>query len=254
MTSDSSKVATERALQVGLHWRNNLSREHYRELRHRRLRMEMLEPRLALTWAGVPPLTITPPTNPVLVTLNSQSDASGTASIATTEVDYYSFTATSGGSYTISATTPSSTLDTVIGIFSASGQRITYNDDLSGSDSDSRITVNLSADSRYFLGVTNYSSTSRGAYTFTIDGATTIVQTDDVYENNDTISAAYNLGTLSTVRTVNALKLVDAADWYRFTTTAAGTSASSVSISFTNSQGNLQLALYNASGVQLSSS
>jgi hypothetical protein len=216
--------------------------------------MEALEPRLALTWAGVPPLSITPPTNAVSVTLNSQGDATGTASIATTEVDYYSFTATSSGSYMISATTPSSNLDTVIGVFSASGQRLSYNDDISGTNYDSRLTVNLSAGSTYFLGVTNYSINSRGAYSYTIDLGTITAPTDDAYENNDTLATAYNLGTLSATRTISSLRLVDSADWYRFTTTAAGTSASSVSISFTNSQGNLQLALFNAAGTQLSSS
>lgn len=237
---------------MGLRNRFLSGRAYNRELRSRRLRMESLEPRLALTWAGVPPSSITPPTNDVALTLNSQGDATGTASIATTEVDYYSFTATSTGSYTISATTPSSNLDTVIGIFSATGQRLAYNDDLAGANTDSRITLNLTAGSSYFLGVTNYSSTSRGSYTYTIDGATPIVQTDDLYENNDTFGAAYNLGTLSTNRTISGLKLVDTADWYQFTTVSAGTTTSSVSISFTNSQGNLQLALFNSSGAQLS--
>jgi len=78
--------------------------------------------------------------------------------------------------------------------------------------------------------------------------------TDDAYENNDSFAAAYNLGTLTAARTLSSLKLVDSEDWFRFTTNSAGTSASSVSISFTNSQGNLQLALYNSSGALLSTS
>jgi hypothetical protein len=216
--------------------------------------IETLEPRLALTWAGIPPISITPPSAPVALTLNAQHDASGTASIATTEVDYYSFTATATGSYTISALTPTSTLDTVIGIFSATGQRLAYNDDLGGTNSDSRVTLNLSAGSKYFLGVTNYSSTSRGAYNYTINGSAPIILPDDSYENNDTFGSSFNLGTLSANRTISGLKLADASDWYRFTTVAPGTSASSVSISFTNSQGNLQLALFNASGAQLATS
>ena len=136
----------------------------------RRLCMETLEPRLALTWAGVPPTAITPPSNASAVTLAS-NDASGTASIATTEVDYYSFTATTTGSYVISATTPSSSVDTVLGVFSSTGQRLSYNDDISyPSNTDSRVTINLTAGTKYYVGITNYSSTSRGAYTWTIDG------------------------------------------------------------------------------------
>jgi hypothetical protein len=216
--------------------------------------METLEPRLALTWAGVPPTAITPPTNAVAVALTS-NDASGTASIATTEVDYYSFTATTTGSYVISATTPSSSVDTVLGVFSATGQRLSYNDDISyPSNTDSRVTINLTAGTKYYVGITNYSSNSRGAYTWTVDGpavGTTTPTTDDAYENNDTFATANNLGTVTAARTIGSLVMADSADWFRFTTSATGTSTSNVSISFLNSQGNLQLALYNSSGTQV---
>src|SRR4029079_9291979 len=96
---------------------------------------------------------------------------------------------------------------------------------------------------------------SRGAYNWSIDGpAVTTTPTDDSYENNDTLSAAYNLGTLSATRNITRLVMADSADWFRFTTGATGTTGNSVSISFQNAQGNLQLALYNSSGVQIGSS
>jgi hypothetical protein len=221
----------------------------------RRLAIENLEPRLALTWAGVPPTAITPPSNAVGVTLTS-NDASGSATIATTEVDYYSFTATATGSYVISTSTPSSSLDTVLGVFSSSGQRLSYNDDIAyPSNTDSRLTINLTAGTRYYVGITNYSTGSRGAYNWSIDGpAGTTTPTDDGYENNDTFGTAYNLGTPSATQTVSNLVMADSADWFRFTTSTTGTSGSGVSISFQNTQGNLQLALYNSSGVQIASS
>jgi hypothetical protein len=221
----------------------------------RRLCIENLEQRLALTWAGVPPTSIIPPSTAVAVTLTS-NDATGTASIASTEVDYYSFTAGASGSYTISATTPSSSLDTVLGVFSSTGQRLSYNDDISyPSNTDSRVALNLTAGTKYYVGITNYSSASLGSYTWTIDGpAVTTTPTDDAYENNDTLSTAYNLGTLASSRTVNPLIMADSADWFRFTTSATGTTTNTVSISFSNTQGNLQLALYNSSGAQIGSS
>jgi subtilisin family serine protease len=220
------------------------------------LRFEDLEERLVLTWAGTPP-TVVAPTAAVSVTLNSSADATGTATIASAEVDYYTFTATRSGSYTFSATTPSSSLDTVLGVFSSPGQRLAYNDDISyPSNTDSRVTVNLTASTKYYIGITNYSSSSRGAYTWTIDGpaAATSPTADDSYENNDSLSAAYNLGTLTGTQTVSNLVMSDSADWFRFTTGALGTSANSVSISFQNSQGNLQLALYNSAGTLLATS
>jgi hypothetical protein len=221
----------------------------------RRLSMENLEPRLALTWAGVPPTAIAPPAGASAVTLVS-NDASGSATIATTEVDYYSFTATATGTYTISATTPSSSVDTVLGVFSSTGQRLTYNDDISyPSNTDSRVTISLTAGTRYYVGLTNYTSSSRGAYSWSIDGpAVTSTPTDDAYENNDTFASAYNLGTLTSTRTVSSLVMADSADWFRFTTSATGTTSNTISVTFQNSQGNLQLALYNSSGTLLATS
>lgn len=220
----------------------------------RRLCMETLEPRLALTWAGVPPTSITPPASAGAVTL-VQNDATGAASIATTEIDYYSFTAGASGSYVISATTPLSSVDTVLGVFSASGQRLAYNDDVAYPNTDSQLTISLTAGTRYYIGITNYTSSSRGAYSWSINGpAGTPTPTDDIYENNDSLAAAYNLGTLSATRTVSQLVMADSADWFRFTTSATGNSSNTISITFQNSQGNLQLGLYNSAGTLLATS
>jgi hypothetical protein len=218
--------------------------------------MEALEPRLALTWAGVPPTFIAAPTTALAVTLNTQNDAAGAASITTTEIDYYSFTARTTGTHTFAAATPSSNLDTVIGVFAANGQRLAYNDDVASTNTDSRVSASLVAGARYYFGVTNYAINSRGAYSWTIDGPAPVATTpDDAYENNDSLGTAYNLGTLSSAsRSLSALRLVDGEDWYRFTTTVSGTSASSAAISFQNAQGNLQLALYNSAGTLLATS
>src|SRR3954471_17160372 len=157
--------------------------------RDRRLAIEGLEDRLVLTWAGVPPAFITPPASAIGVTLNSQHDATGTAAVATTEVDYYKFTAPTTGAYVLSATTPASSVDTVLGVFSAAGQRLAYNDDIVYAvNTDSRLTMNLAAGATYYIGITNYSSGSRGAYTWTVDGPTPTTPpttpADDAYENN----------------------------------------------------------------------
>jgi len=227
--------------------------ERNRAFSGRRLCMETLEPRLALTWAGVPPITLTP-TNALAVTLNSNNIASGVTTIATTEIDFYSFTARTSGAHEFSATTPSSNVDTVIGLFSASGQRLAYNDNISSSNTDSRFTTNLTAGTQYYLGVTNRLSTSRGSYTWIIDGPSAAAAPDDNFEQNDSFAAAFDLGPLSAATTISQLKLADAADWYRFTTAATGKATNSVSISFQNSLGNLQLALYSSTGSLLSSS
>ena len=206
----------------------------------------MLEPRLALTWITTPPSSIPAPTNALSVTLNSQTAATGAAIIATTEVDYYAFTATISGSYTLSAKTPSSGVDTLLAVFDAGGHRVAYNDDIlppQNTDSqltDSQLIVNLIAGARYFVGITNHTASSRGAYTWSIAGPTP--STDDAYESNNTLATATDLGALWAKKTLSSLVMADGQDWFRFITTAKRVAASSVSISFQYSQGNLQLA------------
>lgn len=144
-----------------------------RTARHPRRRhpwIEPLESRQLLSWGGVPPATIPLPPS-VVVTLDNMNDAQRAASIASNEVDYYSFVAPSSGPYVVKAETPFSNLDTVLGVFGPTGQRLAYNDDISyPTNRDSHLAVNLQAGSRYFVGVTNYIGTPGGAYTLSVNG------------------------------------------------------------------------------------
>jgi subtilisin family serine protease len=216
----------------------------------RSLHLENLEQRLALTWAGVPPAAITIPASPAAITLNAQNDAISLATISADEVDMLTFVAPVSGNYTISASSTSFLLDTVLGVFNASGQRIAYNDDVNLFNNNSQLTINLAAGTRYYVGITNYAAGQRGVYAWAIDGPAAAVP-DDAYENNDSASTAYNLGTLSGPATLGSLVMADAQDWYQFTTTATGTSTSSVSINFQHGLGDLDLELYNSAGTLL---
>ena len=141
-----------------------------------RLAVTSLEERLVPSWGATPPASLTvPSSNVVQVALNTSGDATGTARIATTETDWYRFTAATGGSYTFDATTPTSSLDTVAAVYSATGRRLGFNDDVSSSNTDSRVTVTLAAGQTYLFGVTNYTGTSGGAYTWKIDGPAAVV-------------------------------------------------------------------------------
>jgi hypothetical protein len=218
--------------------------------RPKRLELEALEDRLVMSWTGVPPATITPPTNAVAVTLDSQGDATGTASIANNEEDYYTFVAAAAGSYRFTAAARSSTIDTVLGIFNAQGQRLAYNDDIAlGSNTDSLVTVNLQAGARYYFGITNYTGTPGGGYAWGVDGpAGGNGGTDDSYEENDSQAQAANLGTLTQRRTLTGLVMADSADWFRFTLATPGTKAHTVTIQFQHAQGDLDLRLYKSDG------
>jgi hypothetical protein len=136
------------------------------------LNVECLEDRLTPSWTGIPPTTIVLPAA-IPVTLNSQSSSNGEAAITRNEVDYYRFTAPTTGTYTLSATrTSGSSLDSVIGLFSASGARLAYNDDISATNLNSRTTATLTAGRTYYLGVTNYTGSRGGDYYWAITGPT----------------------------------------------------------------------------------
>lgn len=135
-------------------------------------RLERLESRDNPSWAGVPPTVIAPPTGATAVTLSSQS-AAGTAAITANEVDYYSFTATATGSYRFDAATPNSRLDTVLGVFDSAGSRLAFNDDISLTNRDSQLTVALTAGRRYYFGITNYTGTFGGSYSWLVTGSAT---------------------------------------------------------------------------------
>jgi hypothetical protein len=85
-------------------------------------------------------------------------------------------------------------------------------------------------------------------------GASDSFSIDDVSENNDTLRTAIDLGRLNGSVTVGALSLIDANDWFRFTTRATGKAGDNVTIKFSNAAGNLNLELYSLSGQRLRSS
>jgi hypothetical protein len=234
------------------HWRKGRVGKGGRPVaHHRRVNIEQLEERLALTWNnGIPPGVIAIPKTPTFVALKN-NDATGKAAITTTEIDYYTFVATATGAYIISTGTPTSDLNTVLGVFSSTGQRLAFNDDISSSNTDSRLSVNLKSGLRYYVGITNFNIASRGAYTWTIDGPATVIQ-DDIYENNDTMATATNLGTLAGPKTINNLVMADSADWYKFTTVAS--SGLTVQINFIHAQGDLDMEVYDSTGALIGAS
>jgi len=114
------------------------------------------------------------------------------------------------------------------------------------------ISLNGLAVGTYYVRVYGKAGATNPDYTLTINAPR--VPVDDIFENNDTRLTASNLGTFVSAATISNLALLDTHDWYRFSTTATGSSANSVSINFVNSLGNLDLELYNAGGTRLATS
>jgi hypothetical protein len=79
---------------------------------------------------------------------------------------------------------------------------------------------------------------------------------DDEFEDNDTLAQAADLGTLDETHSLEGLHLLDAADWFQLHLESAAAEDAYVHIEFLHSQGDVDMAVYNASGslVRLSDS
>lgn len=136
-----------------------------------RLSFDHLEDRLTPSWGSIPPAFIPPPAGATAVVQNGQGDASGSAAITANEVDWYKFTAASSGTYVFQAT-PGGTVDTVAGLYSSTGGRLAFNDDISTINRGSKFSATLLSGRTYYLGVTNYTNTAGGKYDWSLDGPT----------------------------------------------------------------------------------
>jgi len=132
--------------------------------------VETLEGRVNPSWGSIPPAAIFPPANALSVAFDAQGDAVGIAAITANENDFYTFVAPISGNYAIGSVTPQSNLDTVLGVYTSTGSRIAFNDDISRNNLDSQVVVTLTGGSRYYFGITNYFGSRGGSYTWLVDG------------------------------------------------------------------------------------
>jgi hypothetical protein len=121
-----------------------------------------------------------------------------------------------------------------------------------GTGNSESITLNGRPAGEYYVRVLGHNGATNPSYSLTIDPSPQAA--DDVYENNDTFSTAYNFGTLTSLKTVNNLVMADGEDWFRFHQNSTGTANDLVRIEFLHSQGDVDLALYAGGGQFLASS
>lgn len=166
--------------------------------------------------------------------------------------DWYRFNLakTAGSAASVSIAFQHALGDLDLELYNASGARLRISQGITGSEV---ISLSGFAAGTYYIHVYGYRGVTNPNYSMAINPSTTVTPTDDTYENNDTLATAANLGTLTTNASLTNLALLDANDWYRFTTSATGTVTNTISISFQNAQGNLALQLVNASGTVLAS-
>lgn len=213
-----------------------------------RLLVEPLEDRNLMSWTTVPTAIFAPPAVSVQF---SQNVAQGTAAITNNEIDYYTFLASKSGSHRFAADTPSSELNSILGVFkydelTDDATQIAQNNDVAVGNTDSAAFATLVAGQRYYLGITNVTRTPNGSYNWSIIA-------DDIYEQNDTLATARSLGTVTAKKTLTGLAAADT-DYFKFALKGPATNANFVDIAFNNSLGNLDLRLLSTTGVELGNS
>jgi hypothetical protein len=166
--------------------------------------------------------------------------------------DWYRFTTSSTGtvSANVSIAFTHALGDLDLELYNAAGTRLRISQGIGNGES---VSLSGFAAGTYYAHVFGYRGVTNPNYSLGVNLGGALVA-DDAYENNDTQATATNMGTLTSNAGLSNLRLADSADWFRFTTTATGTIANSLSISFQNSQGNLALQLYNSAGTLISSS
>lgn len=140
--------------------------------------------------------------------------------------------------------------DIDLALYNSAGYRVRLSQGVTNSE---LVSLNGLAAGTYFIRVYGYLGATNPSYSLNINPPRTGIA-DDAFENNDSLSAARDLGTLSAAQTFSNLIMADSHDWYRFTMGGAGVSGDLVSINFQNAQGNLQLELYNSGGSLVNSS
>jgi hypothetical protein len=101
----------------------------------------------------------------------------------------------------------------------------------------------------YLVQVYGFNGAANPSYALTASLAQTGTLSGDRRENDDTPATATMLGTVAGTVVEEGLNITAAdPDWFRFTLASAGRSGDAVSIAFNHSAGDLDLALYDASG------
>ncbi len=211
--------------------------------RFTRLDLESLEGRLNPSWTFAPATIVIPTVSTALV-FSAKQALSGTAVNSSGEVDWYKVNPGWSASYLFNAAKSGTRIDTIMALYSSNGTLIAENDDISSSNTNSSFSTALVAGEKYFLGVTNYTGSAVGKYSLAVAGQLT----DDSFENNDTLATSKSLANSATLK---GLVMADAADYFKFTTTATTNSVAVASIGFSSVMGDLDIKLVNAQGTLL---
>lgn len=146
------------------------------------------------------------------------------------------------------AATRDSSMDPVVAVYGPDGTMIAKHDDASDSDTSSLLRLPLVAGTSYTLAVTSYDIDGVGDHRITVTSG--IV--DDRFENNDTLRTATRVRQLAGGRFDGVM--ADVHDFYRLDLTGVPASGSSMTVDFVHADGDIDVALRDASGKVLTAS
>ncbi|OYW18338.1 MAG: hypothetical protein B7Z55_10795, partial [Planctomycetales bacterium 12-60-4] len=100
----------------------------------------------------------------------------------------------------------------------------------------------------YYVYIYGYAGATNPNYSLNINPGQSV--SDDRFEPNNSFTQAANLGVLTGNHIEQELVMADAGDWYRFTMNGQGSSNSYVGVNFQHAAGDLDVEVYNSSGLR----
>lgn len=161
--------------------------------------------------------------------------------------DYYKFTLSNNYNFKLTLNGLSADADVQLLRLNSNGSTATVATSATGGTAAEAININALTAGNYFVRV--YSYTGNTNYNLSLSSTPLPIST--AYESNNTLSAAYNLGSLSGTKDLSAgIGGTDTNDYYKF---SIGTT-SSFSLSMTGMSANADVQLLNSSGAAIVSS
>ena len=162
--------------------------------------------------------------------------------------DYYRVTASATGTLTVRLAFQHSQGDIDLEVFNASQTRLGISESVLNAE---QLSVSATAGQFFYVRVFGYNGAINPNYTLTIDqpagGGT---PSGDIFENNDTFATARSLPASDQTYSSLSIDAANDADYYSLVPTVSGTLT--VSLAFLNSQGDIDLEVYNAAQTRLS--
>lgn len=144
-----------------------------------------------------------------------------------------------------------SAMDPVIAVYDTeTGARLAFHDDLSATDSSSRLTLPLLADHRYTLAVTSYDAGVTGGFAIVLRAALV----DDGRPNDDRPAQGVATEITTPANATFTRTMADDNDYFRLQLPGPARTGSSISLDFNAALGDLDMRLLDRSGRVLTSS